>query len=194
MVASFQRSLFPEPILFHAFSSETGLKSPGHPGQVSLKSSVVDAKNEESLGMETSLCNPYDWEAEAGRSPVWQQPELHSKAPASFQKEKGRGSSVLLTPLKMEAWPCFLPSWSYNLSINKENQSCKVDLLTLELENISPAYLQHQWPKADLAELISRETNQLEKMQICFLHRVGNSLYWTTPWIKFRAELRIWVR
>lgn len=114
--------------------------------------------------------------------------------PLFRKKEKGRGSSVLLNPLKMEAWPCFLPSWSCNLSVNNEKQNCKVGLLTLELENISPAYLQHQWPKADLAELISRETNQLEKMQICFLHRVGNSLRWTTPWIKFRAALRIWVR
>ena len=70
MVASFQRSLFPEPILFYAISSETELMAPGHPGQVSLKSSVVDAKNEEALGMVTSLCNPCDWEAEAEGSPV----------------------------------------------------------------------------------------------------------------------------
>lgn len=70
MVVSFQRSLFPEPILSHAISNETELMAPGHPDQVSLKSSVVDAKNEEALGVETSLCNPYDWEAEAGGSPV----------------------------------------------------------------------------------------------------------------------------
>ena len=74
------------------------------------------------------------------------------------------------------------------MSGNKENQSCKVDLLTLELENISPAYLQHQWPKADLAELISRETNQLEKMQICFLHRVGTALYHSLNKVPSSAE------
>ena len=70
MVASFQRSLFLEPILFHTISSETELMAPGHPGQVSLKSCVVDAKNEEALGVVTSLCNSYNWEAEAGGSPV----------------------------------------------------------------------------------------------------------------------------
>lgn len=77
----------------------------------------------------------------------------------------------------MEARQCFLLSWNCNLSVNSEHHSLKVDLPTLKLGNSSPAYRQHQWPKADLAELISRETNQLEKMQICFLHRVGNSLY-----------------
>lgn len=70
MVVSFQRSLFPEPSLFHAISSETELMAQGHPDQVSLKISVVDAKNEKALGVETSLCNPYDWKAEAGGSPV----------------------------------------------------------------------------------------------------------------------------
>ena len=70
MVVSFQRSLFPEPVLFHTISSETELMTQGDHDQVSLKSSVVDDKNEEALGVETSLCNPYDWEAEAGGSPV----------------------------------------------------------------------------------------------------------------------------
>lgn len=70
MVASFKRCLFPEPILFHTISNETELMAQGHPGQVSLKSSVVDAKDEEALGVVTSLCNPYECEAEAGGSPV----------------------------------------------------------------------------------------------------------------------------
>lgn len=55
IVASVQSSLFPEPILFHTIFSETELTAQGHPGQVSSQSSVVDAKNEENLGVDILL-------------------------------------------------------------------------------------------------------------------------------------------
>lgn len=53
------------------------------------------------------------------------------------------------------------------LSFRNESEGFRLGLPVLKLEN-SSARQQHQWPELDLAELISREANQLEKCKFVF--------------------------
>lgn len=140
----------------HCFQWNHEMKAMGHLGNFSLKDSVVGARKAEEVRGASPSLRP--WATETNKHP-------------------GR---CVGTP----AFPS-LPECS-SLVFSNKNKSFNLDLPTLKLENISCMYQQHQWLKVDLAELISRETNQLEKCKFVFCTELET--HYTEPLLKLSSK------